>query len=1041
MVRRDGVEITVPRGKQRVILTMLLVNADQVVRLEELAETLWVYGPPPSGAVAVQNYVMRLRKTLGDAGRERIITQPHGYLIHLEADELDVSCFEALLGTARAAARDGVWDQAAAHARGALQLWRGEPLADVDCETLRTREAHRLSELQLQALEVRIGADLHLDRHAEVIAELQQLAGRYPLRERLHGLLMLALYRDGRQAEALAAYQQARRVLVEELGTEPGTGLQEVHHQILTADPALQLPQGAGLAANGPAPVVPRQLPAAARHFTGRARELAELSRLLDQPRQDGPGTVVISAIGGTAGVGKTTLALHWAHQAAGRFPDGQLYVNLRGYDPGQPVPAADALAGILRSLGVPGQDIPPEEDERAARYRSLLAGKQMLIVLDNAGSADQVRPLLPGTPSCTVVVTSRDALAGLVATVGAARLDLDVLLPADAAALLRALIGARVDAEPAAAAELAAQCCRLPLALRVAAELAASRPAMPVSGLTAELADLRTRLDLLAPGGDPRAQVRAVFSWSYRYLDAEAARTFRLLGLHPGPDVEPYAAAALIGGTIGQARRALDVLARAHLIQPGPRTRYGMHDLLRAYAGELTATLDGEEERQAALTRLFDHYLFAAAASMDILFPAESRRRPRVSRPPTPIPPLLDSAAAREWLDHERPALVAVAAYTAAHDLPSHITRLAAARVNPGAARAAGPGWATYAIRLAPILFRYLESAGHYAEIVSVNTHAYRAASDIGDRTAAAEALNNMTIVDLQQGRYEQAGDQLERALALYQETGDHNGEARALGNLGILRYQQGRYQQAISYQLRSLKLRCDGHDLVGTANTLNNLGLIDTRLGHYAEAAGHLEQALALYQETGDRNGEAYALCNLGHVNTLQASYQQAADRLDRALGLFRETDDPVGEAAVLTRLGELSLLLGRHSQAGDYHRQAATLSRKMGDESGEAEAVNGLGEALLAIGQPGDARTHHATALELAGRTGDRYQQARAHRGLAHVHHAASQPGQTRSHLELALALYAGLGTPETEDIRAQITAADNDSRKQRELDSRN
>jgi transcriptional regulator with XRE-family HTH domain len=355
----------------------------------------------------------------------------------------------------------------------------------------------------------------------------------------------------------------------------------------------------------------PRQLPPTVAGFTGRAAELAALTKILDGA--SAPETVVISAIGGTAGVGKTALAVQWAHQVAGRFPDGQLYVNLHGYDPDRPMPAADALAGFLRGLGVPGQDIPPGEDERAARYRSLLAGRKLLVVLDNAGSVEQVRPLLPGSPSCAVLVTSRDSLAGLVARHGATRLEVDLLPPADAASLLRALIGQRAKDDPGAAGTLAAQCCRLPLALRVAAELAIARPGVPLADLAAELADQQRRLDLLDAGGDSRTAVRAVFSWSYRHLEDDSARAFRLAGLHPGPDFDPYAVAALTGTKLEQARTALDALARAHLIHPAGRGRHGMHDLLRAYARELADATDGEEEQNAALTRLFDYYLHTA--------------------------------------------------------------------------------------------------------------------------------------------------------------------------------------------------------------------------------------------------------------------------------------------------------------------------------------------------------------------------------------------------------------------------------------------
>jgi transcriptional regulator with XRE-family HTH domain len=398
------------------------------------------------------------------------------------------------------------------------------------------------------------------------------------------------------------------------------------------ADSSRRVGTGRGAAATK----VPRQLPTAVAGFTGRAAESAALTRILDDAGAGVPETVVIAAISGTAGVGKTALAVQWAHQAADRFPDGQLYANLRGYDQDQPMPAADALAGFLRALGLAGREIPLAEDERAARYRSLLAGRKLLIVLDNARSVEQVLPLLPGSPGCAVVVTSRDSLSGLVARYGAARLELDRLPPGEAVGLLRALIGRLVQDDPGAARTLATQCCGLPLALRVAAELAAARPDVPLAGLVTELADQRRRLDLLDAGGDPRTSLRAVFSWSYRHLGPEAARAFRLAGLHPGADFDSYAVAALTGTGLGQARTALDALARAHLVQPAGPGRYGLHDLLRAYARELADAGDGEAEQDAALTRLFDHYLHAASIAMDALYPAERDRRPRIRPPAT---------------------------------------------------------------------------------------------------------------------------------------------------------------------------------------------------------------------------------------------------------------------------------------------------------------------------------------------------------------------------------------------------------------------
>jgi DNA-binding SARP family transcriptional activator len=998
-VRRDGVDVPVSVGKQRAVLAALLLNANRVMPVDELAEALWGPAPPASARVTVQNHVARLRKALGAAGRSRISTQPGGYLIEADADELDVSRFEALLHTARAAAREGSWATAAAHAAGALALWRGEPLAEVGLEVLAAHGVPRLEEMRWQAIETRIDAELHLGHQADVIAELQQLISTHPLREHLHGQLMLALYRDGRQGEALAAYQHARTVLVEELGTEPSTGLRELQQRMLTADPALAGSAPTRYAEGGPGPVVPRQLPAPVAHFAGRAGELATLSGLLDQSGTR-PGPVVISVIGGTAGVGKTALAVQWAHQVAEHFPDGQLYVNLRGYDPGQPMTAADALAGFLRALDVAGQDIPAEEAERASRYRSLLAGRRILVLADNAGSVDQARPLLPGSPGCAAVVTSRDALAGLVARDGAERLDLDLLPPEDAVSLLRALIGSRADADPNAVTELAAQCCGLPLALRVAAELVIARAGTSVADLVDELADQRRRLDLLDADGDQHTAVRAVFSWSYRHLTADAARAFRLAGLHPGPDLDPYALAALTGTTLEQTARLLDVLARGSLIQPARPGRYGMHDLLRAYAVERATAEDSEDERHRALTRLFDYYLGTAAAAMDTLVPAESHRRPRIPLPGTPSPEVTSAAAARAWLDAERATLVDVAAYTAARGWPSHATRLAAT------------------------VFRYLESGGHYPEIDAICGRALRAARDAGDRAAEAQALHDISVVDLRQGRFQQATERLEYTLAVCRETGDRAGEARALGNLGIANFLQDRYEQSTSHYQQALAVYHQTGDQSGEARTLSNFSLVELRLGRYQQASGHLDRSLALCRKTGNLTSEAYALGNLGQLNVRLGRYQQASGYLDQALALCRRTSAPDSEASALSYLGLLHLRLGRYQQASDYLDQALALYRKIGDHSSEAEALNALGEICLATGQLGQARENHAAALGLASRMGNKYEQARALDGLGHACHALIEPGQARRYWQQALALYAELGTPEADQVRAQL-----------------
>ena len=751
---------------------------------------------------------------------------------------------------------------------------------------------------------------------------------------------------------------------------------------------------------------VPRELPPDVNAFIGRAAELGSLDELLKGRDQSRPGDaeavpVVISAVSGTAGVGKTALAVRWAHRTTGFFPDGQLYVNLRGFDPDQPLSAEEVLARVLRTLGVASQNVPLEAEERAALYRSLLSGKQMLIVLDNVASAEQVRPLLPGAGPM-VIVTSRDSLAGLVARDGAYRLDLDLLPVHDAVALLRALIGDRVDAEPTAAATLAEACAKLPIALRVAAELAVARPSAGLAELAAELAGHHDRLGLLEAGGDAHTAVRDVFSWSYRSLPAPAARAFRLLGLHPGPDWDRHAAAALTAVAADQIGELLEVLTRAHLIQPGSGARYGMHDMLRAYATHLIADHDGDGTTHLALTGLFDYYLATAAAAMDALFPAEKDRRP-CPPPGIAVAEMPDPATARAWLAAEMATLVAVAAFTATHGWPCHATRLAAT------------------------LNRYLQG-GYTAEAITIHTHALHAARSSGDRDAQAEALSHLGITYKVQGRQQQAADWLNQALVLFREIGDRLGEARTLGNLGNIeerqgRYQkaadcyqqvlvlfreagdrlsearslgnlalvhqrEGRYQQAADCHCQALVLFREIGDRLGEARTLGNLGDVCCSQGLYQQATGPHQQALALFREIGDRHGEADTRGGLGAVCQQQGKYDQAAGHHQQAFVLFREIGDRYGEAQALTGLGVVCQRQHEYQQAADWHQQALVVFREIGDRGGEAAALNGTGEALLALAQQDQARVCHTAALTLARETGDCREEARTLTGLGVV-----------------------------------------------------
>jgi DNA-binding SARP family transcriptional activator len=1039
-VRWRGQAVAIRGGKQRALLAALLLRAGHVVSLDELAEVLWAAEPPPSARVTVQNYVKRLRQELaraGAAGKDRITTRSPGYVLRAAADEVDVTRFEASLESALRNARGEAWQAAADEAEAALELWRGQPLAGIESELLEQRELPRLEGLGLRAIETKIDAYLRLGRHAEVIAELERLAGTHPLREHSQALLMLALYRDGRQAEALATYRATRRTLIDQLGSEPGQELRDLHQRILAADPALD----ASAAAVGVARAreVPRQLPAPVRHFVGRDAELAALTGLLG-PVADGlAGTLVISAIGGTAGVGKTALAVQWAHQVAARFPDGQLYVNLRGYDTGEPMPTGEALAAFLRALGLASAEIPADVDERASVYRSLLAGKRVLILLDNARTAGQVRPLLPASSSCAAIVTSRDRLAGLVARDGAERLELDLLAEDEAVVLLRELIGARIDAEPAAALRLVNQCCRLPLALRVAAELAISRPDDSLAELVTDLADLRRRLDLLEAGGDSATAIRAVFSWSYGHLDPAAARAFALAGRHPGADFDRYALAALAGRTLDEAGRVLDALSRAHLIQATEGGRYAMHDLLAAYARERGGGQPGDE----ALTRLFTYYLYTAARAMDNLMPTEAGRRPRVADPGCPVPAFADEKPARDWLDAERANLVMVSVRAAEHGVPGH------------------------AIAMSATLFRYLDTGGHFGDAVIIHGRAVAAAADTGDLAARAHALISLGTVGLQQGRHDEAQPRFAAALTLCRAAADPFGQARALINLAIIELYQGRYEAAAAsfaevvevsrasllrpqeirgltglgtaalYRGRyrqaadQLQQAADLCELTGDrtylVETLVSLGDANCRLGRYARARACLARARAVSQETGDRLGDIHSIGFTGITALAEGEHAEAASLLAEAVAASQESGHRTAEGHLIGYLGLAEAELGEYQQAAAHLNQALALGQGIGDRSGQAAAFNGLGEVWLATGDPDRSVAEHEQALAVAEQINDADQRARAHAGLGAARAASGDAAAARAHWLAALSIYTELESPVAGQVRARLEAS--------------
>jgi tetratricopeptide (TPR) repeat protein/transcriptional regulator with XRE-family HTH domain len=745
-----------------------------------------------------------------------------------------------------------------------------------------------------------------------------------------------------------------------------------------------------------PTRTVPAQLPPDVLGFVGRHAEL----RALDDLSRSAPGNsaLLISAISGTAGVGKTALAVHWAQQVRDRFPDGQMYVDLHGYDPDKPMPAAEALTRLLSALGVPAQQIPLDVEEQIARYRTALTGRRMLVLLDNAATADQVRPLLPGTSSCVVLVTSRDSLPGLVAFHGARRLEIDLLPPADALALLHELMGDRVAAEPDSAAALAAQCARLPLALRVAAELAVARPGSSVAELVDELADQQRRLSLLDAGGDPRTAVPAVFSWSLRQLPADTARVFRLLGLHPG-EADGYAAAAVADTTLADARRHLDRLARAHLVHATAAGGYGMHDLLRAYAVGLID--QSTPDARVALDRLFDYYLAGTAAAMDCLYPAETHRRPRVPAAATPMPDLAGPATARRWLDRERSNLVAAAGYASDHGRPE------------------------FTVRLSSILFRYLDG-GHHVDALAIHGHARDAALKADDPAGEAQAANSLGTVHMRLGQHRLAVECFEQALARFRVDGDQMGQARALSNLGNVEQRLGHYRPARDHIEQALAMFRRVGDRFGEVGALHSLGGVEQRAGRYRQAYDHLERALTRSRLIGDQTGVARALVSLGIVEQRLGRLAPAAEHIQEALVVVRQLGNRSAEARALESLGTVYTRLDQPRRAAELHRDALVAFRECGELEGEPWALNGLGEAALAEGCPADAVIHHRAALAVATATGARDQQARAHAGLGYARRALGDTTQSREDLKRALALYTALGSADADAVRGELAA---------------
>src|SRR5215831_6378380 len=941
---RDGARLALGGPRQQAVLGLLALAPGSLVHRSAIIDVLWPAGPPATAVSAVQSHISRLRglldrppredrgptaKQLHDGGgpvdeRRRpddggglLVSDGASYSLRAGPGELDLLDFGQLAEDARAARRAGDAVGARSLYERALGLWRGEPLVGVDLlagHPGRAALAAQRAEMVIEFAQVASAAGWH----ERVLAPLQALAAAEPLNERAHAQLMIALAGCGQQAEALGLFEDLRARLDAELAMPPGPDLAEAHLRVLRQDIPPAVPSGG--AGRGPAVIDPgpreptagggaspvlQQLPAGVRHFAGRAEEIGKLTALAEESAL-AAGTVVISAIGGTAGVGKTALALHWAHQMADRFPDGQLYVNLRGFGPsGTPAPPGEAIRGFLDALGVPPETTPAALDSQAALYRSLLAGKRMLIILDNARDDSQVRPLLPGSPGTLVLVTSRRQLSGLVAAEGAHAITLDMLTDADAHDLLARRLGAeRVAAETGAAAELVGLCARLPLALAVIAARAVAHPNFPLAALAAELRAERGRLAAL-DANDPATNVRAAFSWSYRQLTPEAARMFRLLGLHPGPDISTPAAASLTGRPGQQTRDALTELTAAHLLTEPVPDRFTCHDLLRAYAAEQAHTLTSHTERRAALHRMLGHYLHSARAADRRLCPA--RPSPIDVDPPaagTTPEQFAGHAQALAWFDAEHQVLLAAIGL------------------------AATEGFDVCAWQLPWAMETFFNHRDHQPDWATTERIALAAAGRLGDRNGQAYAHRSIATALLDLGDDRGVHAHLRQAMLLRRRLGDRAGQARLLMDFSRLYERQGRLRPSLRYARQALGKYRELGDRLGEAVALNHVGWALGLLGEYGQALVHCQQALVILVAVGDRHYIASTLDSLGYAYRHLGHHGQAAACYRRAVDLFAELGSRYKRAVSLGNAGDAHYAAGDLLAARDAWQESLTI-----------------------------------------------------------------------------------------------------------------
>ena len=896
---RGETELNVGPPQQRAVLALLLANVGRPVSLSEIIEVLWGPDMPSTAANVVHRYVGMLRRVLepdlpARAAGRWLVRSGGGYLIRADAGAVDLLRFRELCADARRWAGEGQPGQATEQFVHALALWQGPAASGIpgsarECSTFAALDReHLVAVAEAADVAARCGM---VER---VLPALRRSAERNPLDEPLHARLVIALAESGRQAEALDTWQEMRTRLRDELGVDPGPELRAAQSQVLDGSHAADAsPMPVATPPTGPAQMAPlirpAQLPAAPPAFAGRR---AELAQLLTVPAAD---TMVITSIGGMAGIGKTTLAVQLAHRLADQFPDGQLYVNLRGFGPsGSAMDAADAVRGFVEALGVPPQRIPSGLDAQAALYRSLLVGRRVLVVLDNARDAEQVRPLLPGALGCMAVVTSRDPLHDLVAADGANPITLDVLTADDAWELLACRLSRpRVAAEPDAVQEIIELTGRLPLALSVVAARAAINPTFDLADVAAELRAAKGGLDGFA------SDIRAVFSWSYSALSPAAARLFRLLALHPGPDFGADAAASTGGVRPAQIRLLLAELTRAQLVTEHVPGRYQFHDLHRAYAGELLRETESDEDRRTAVKTMLDHYLRTALRAQTFF----AQLRPAIDA----LVPPAEQAGGRspvDWFVAERLVLGGVIRLAADHGFDDHVWQLV---------------WC---------LEPFHQRRGHWYDWERLQQTAVDAARRLPGGIGLAHASRGLGQACSMLRRHNDALVHLGTALTQFAERDDVLGLAHTQYAIGWVHTRKDQHTEAIRQTRTALELYRQAGDAMGQAHSLNAIGWYESALGNHREGLTYAERSLALFRELGEDLDQSHAWDTLGHAHHGLGQHELAAECFHNAISRYRAHGDRFNEAGSLRRLGDNYASAGDGESAREQWRSALAI-----------------------------------------------------------------------------------------------------------------